>query len=397
MRGFIRQRSPGSWQLGWKEQDPVTGAWKQKTTTFHGKKSDAEARLADLVNSINTGSYVAPNRITVREFLEQWLRDYVELHVPKENTRIAYRVIVRSHLIPSLGAVPLVNLTPTRINAYYREKLASGRLKGTGKKGESEVTRKPLSPKTVRNHHLALHKALECAVRWRLIARNAADAADPPTKPQTEMSTWTLSEVVAFLSMAKESGNRYYPLFAALLYTGARLGELLGARWTDTDLDAGTIVVQQTLEKSGRNPRFGTPKSKKSRRIIPLHTELVPILKTWKATQNEERLLLGTDYRDFGLVFTIPGGGPVNGDNLRTQTFARLVKQAGVRPARIHDLRHCYASTMLAKGMQLGMISDLLGHSSISVTKDIYTHLDLETKRAAVNQLGPLFAAGAGG
>lgn len=236
MRGALRQRSPGTWELRWRDQDPVTGAWRDRSTTFRGTKKQADAKLADILNAMNTGSYVEPNRITAREFLERWLRDYVELHVPKENTRIAYRVIVRSHLIPVLGAIPLAKLTPTRIQEYYRQRLASGRLKGKGKKGESEPTGKPLGPKTVHNHHLALHKALDCAVKWGLIARNVCDAADPPKKPQTEMTTWTPAEVVAFLETAKKSGNRYYPLFAAAIYTGSRLGELLGARWTDVDL-----------------------------------------------------------------------------------------------------------------------------------------------------------------
>jgi integrase len=299
-------------------------------------------------------------------------------------------------LIPSLGAIPLAKLTAARIQQYYRETLASGRLRGTGKTGPSEATGKPLGAKTVHNHHLALHKALESAVKWGLVARNAADAADPPQKPQTEMTTWTPAEAVKFLTTAKESGNRYYPLFAALLYSGARLGELLGARWADVDLDAGTLIVQQTLEKSGRSPRFGTPKSKRSRRTIPLPDELVAILRPWRATQNEEKLLLGPDYRDFGLVFTIPGGGPINEDNLRNQTYDPLVTLAGVRRIRPHDLRHCYASTLLADGVPLKTVSELLGHSSVSITADIYGHLTLETKRAAVERLGSIFAAGGG-
>jgi len=201
---------------------------------------------------------------------------------------------------------------------------------------------------------------------------------DPPKRPQ------------------QESRNRYYPLFAALLYTRARLGELLGAPWSDIDLDAGTLVVQQTLEKSETAPRFGTTKSKRSRRTIPLPPELVTILRHWKATQNEERLFLGTAYRDYGLAFTIPGGGPINEDNLRNQPFARLVKLAGVRAVRIHDLRHCYANTLLADGVPLKTVSELLGHSSVSITADIYGHLTLETKREAVNRLGSIFAAGGG-
>jgi integrase len=239
---------------------------------------------------------------------------------------------------------------------------------------------------------MALHKALDCAFRWGLVARNVCDAVDPPKKPQREMTPRTPAQAVTFLETAKGSGNRYYPLFATAIYTGTRLGEVLGLRWTDVDLDGGTIVVQQTLEKSGRAPLYGTPKSKKSRRTIPLPAELVGILRHWKAQQNEERLLLGPAYRDLGLVFTIAGGGPVNGDNLRRRDFARLTKLAGLPAIRPHDLRHTYASLLLADGEQLKTVSELMGHSSVSTTADIYGHLDLAAKRVAVSRLGRILA-----
>jgi integrase len=225
------------------------------------------------------------------------------------------------------------------------------------------------------------------------MARNVCDAVDPPRKPHQEMTAWTPDQVLTFLEAAKASGNRYYPLFATAAYTGTRLGELPGMRWTDVNLDAGTIVVQQTLEKSGRSPVFGTPKSKKSRRTVPLPSELIGILRRWKATQNEERLLLGPDYRDLGLVFTIPDGGAVNGDNLRRRDYARLVKLAGLPAIRPHDLRHTYASLLLADGEQLKTVSELMGHSSVSTTGDIYGHLDLAAKRVAVNRLGRILSA----
>src|SRR5437899_6365699 len=126
MRGALRQRSPGSWELRWKEQDPVTGTWKDRSTTFRGTKKQADAKLADILNAINGGTYVEPNKITVREFLERWLRDYVETVIDKPKTCVYYKTIVKSHLIPSLGAIPLAKLTPAKIHEYCREKLASG-------------------------------------------------------------------------------------------------------------------------------------------------------------------------------------------------------------------------------------------------------------------------------
>ena len=215
---------------------------------------------------------------------------------------------------------------------------------------------------------------------------------DAPKKTRAELQTWTLAEAARFLETARTAGSRYYPLFATALNTGKRLGELLGVRWADVDLDAGTVVVQQTLEKSGRTPRFGPPKTKDSRRTIPLLPELVDALRHWKATQNGDRLLLGPAYRDFGLVFTIPGGGAVSSDDLRKRDLARLVKQARVPAIRSHDLRHCYASTLLAAGVPLKTVSDLMGHSTVGITADVYGQLTLESKREAVGVLSRVLA-----
>ncbi|MBX6772229.1 MAG: site-specific integrase [Chloroflexi bacterium] len=160
------------------------------------------------------------------------------------------------------------------------------------------------------------------------------------------------------------------------------------------DREAGSLTVQQTLERAGRHPRFGTPKTARSRRTVPLPAELVALLRAWKAQQNQERLLLGPAYRDYGLVFTLPDGGPIDHHNLSRRDFARLTAQAGLPRIRFHDLRHASATALLAAGTHLKVVSERLGHASISVTGDIYSHVIPTLQREAAATIGRILASG---
>ena len=175
-----------------------------------------------------------------------------------------------------------------------------------------------------------------------------------------------------------------------------RQGELLGLRWSDVELDRGTLTIQQTLEKPGPSSIFGTPKTAKSRRTISLDADLVAILRVSKAKQNEERLWLGPKYRDLGLVFTIPGSSPVNRQNLSRRDFARVMTAASVPRIRFHDLRHSFASLLLGANFDLKLVSEMMGHSGIAITADTYGHLTLGHKAEAAIVVGRLLA-GAGG
>ncbi|HVC35336.1 MAG TPA: site-specific integrase, partial [Chloroflexota bacterium] len=348
-----------------------------RSLTFAGKKTDAEKKLTEVMRAKDTGTYVEPNKLTVREFLERWLRDYVATRIPKLSTRASYTARVRKHVIPTLGALPLTKLTPGKIQELYRVKLESG-----------------LSSTTVNDVHRVLHRALVYAVKLGLVARNVCDATEPPKRRRPEMATWTPAECLRFLATAQD--NRYHPLFATAIYSGLRQGELLGLRWTDVDLDAGTLTVQQTLEKAGTAPRFGTPKTKKSRRTVPIPAEAVIVLRAWKAEQNQERLLRGPAYRDYGLVFTVAGGAPVSRHNLCRRDFATLTARAGVPRVRFHDLRHTSATLLLAANVNPKVVSERLGHSGIGITMDTYSHVTPTMQRDAANVLGRVLGAARG-
>ncbi|HLG51624.1 MAG TPA: site-specific integrase, partial [Chloroflexota bacterium] len=323
------------------------------------------------------GAYVPPSKLTVREFCERWLQDYVATTIQKPHTRTFYTAMVRTHLLPALGRLLLTHLTPACVQQLYREKLQAG-----------------LSSTTVNAIHRTLHRALACAVRWGLVARNVCDAVEPPRRRRLTPQTWSPEECARFLETARTAGSRYYPLFATALATGLRQGELLGLRWQDLDLAAGTLTVQQTLEAAGTAPRFGTPKTPTSRRTVPLPSGLVAILRQWRAQQNAERLLLGPAYRDYDLVFTLPGGGPIDHRNLCRRDFARLIVQAGVPRIRFHDLRHTSATLLLGAGVNLKVISERLGHSSVSVTGDIYAHVTPTMQQEAAAVLGRVLRLG---
>lgn len=231
MRGHIRQRSKGSWSIvidvG---RDPETGKRRQQWHTVHGTKREAEAKLRELLQSLETGSYVKPTKLTVGEWLEQWLESHVAVHC-SPRTGEGYQSIVRRHLIRALGAIPLTQLQPQHLRSYYARALFQGGIDGEER----------LSRRTILHHHRLLHKALEDAVKEGLVSRNVAKAVDPPRPERSNMATLAPEDVPKFLEVARETP--YYVLFYTALYTGMRRGELLGLRWCDVDLDLTSLSV----------------------------------------------------------------------------------------------------------------------------------------------------------
>jgi len=388
MRGSLRRRGEDSWQfrvfLG---VDPETGKKLYKSHALGGTKKQVEKKCTEILGTLDTGSYVEPAKETVGTYLARWLRDYVEPTVTRTSTRRSYHMIVERHLIPSLGHLLLQRLTPPLVQQYYAAQLTGGRVDADGKR-----TDKPLSRTTVAHHHAVLHAALESAVKWGLVGRNVADAVDPPRIARTEMTTWTPDEARRFLTTAES--HRSYPLLLLALTTGLRAGETFGLRWQDVDLDAGTLAVQQTLEKAGPEPRFGTPKTKKSRRVVTLSPRVVAVLRQHKARQNADRLTLGPGWYDFGLVFTVFDGKPLRPGNFRRDVLDPFIHKAGVPRIRLHDLRHSCATLLLGANVHPKIVSERLGHSNIGITMDLYSHATMTMQREAANVIETSLLAG---
>ena len=371
MGGYIRRRGRGSWEvtvdLG---RDPTTGRRRRRFLSVRGNKRDAERALAEAVHQRDTGIDITPGKITVADYLRRWLRDYAEGAVAA-STFTRYTGIVEHHLIPNLGRLKLAELRPAHIQAAYAAFTRHDRRDGK------------LSPKTIFEHHALLREALTWAVRWQLLARNPADAVSPPRPERHEMRVLSAEEAQRLLEAA--AATRHYALLFSALATGARLGELLGLRWQEVDLDRGMMQITRTARFfSGKGIVFSHPKTHRSRRPIALSAETVRVLSEHRLRQLEERLQVGPAYGDDGLVFAGPQGRPIFDSTVR-RAFYSLAEQAGLGHVRIHDLRHTAATLMLRAGVNPKVVSERLGHATVSITLDTYSHVlpDLQREAAA--------------
>jgi len=357
--------------------DTATGKKLYKSETIRGTKKEAERKRTEVLRALDTGGYVEPEKTTFGEYLVRWLSDYLAPSGRAEWTRRTYTSIIRKHVIPALGCVSLQRLTPAMLQHYYAAKRENGSLGNSWlQKGAS------LSATTLAHHHAVIHEALEHAVKEGLVARNVSDAADPPRIKRGEMKTWSTEEAQRFLIATRES--RSYALFLAAITTGMREAELLGLRWQDIDLVTGSATIQQTLHRAGATPVFGRPKTERSRRQVALLPEFVSALRSHRIGQLAERLAAGSAYRDYGLVFTVPGGAPISPSNLLKREFLPLIEAAKVPKIRFHDLRHTHATMLLADGANPKVVSERLGHASIGITLDTYSHVLPEMQREVV-------------
>lgn len=359
--------------------DPYTGKRKQKWKRIHGYK-EAHQYKRDRIRELEQGVYIADDKMTFGEFALRWLENYAK--GKRNSTYESYEMLVKSHFIPAFGHLRLRNINAEVLNNYYQEKLKNGRLDRTGK-----PTGEPLSPSTVNYHHRVLRRMLKSAVKANLIPRNPTEDAEPPPKNANPRRHFlTSKEARRFLEVARESNSRYYTLYLAAVTTGMRAGELLGWRWSDIDLDRASARVIQTLEKAGREPVFGITKSNAGRHIL-LVPELVEALRQWKRVVDEERIMLGEKYRDYDLVFTVPGGAPIHDGNLARRDYKPLLEKAGLPPIRFHDLRHSAASILLEMGVHPKIVAEMLGHSQINITMDIYSHAIPGLQKVAVEKM----------
>jgi integrase len=379
MRGHIVKRYKNSYtivlNLG---NDPSTGKRRQEWLSVKGTKRDAEKRLADLLHQMDTGTFMKPGKTTLGEFLERWLKDYVW---PDLGPRTAegYETIVRRHLIPKLGRILLIQLKPEHIQKYYSDCLSVGRCDGKG----------GLNPLTVRHHHMALHRALQIAVKWGIINNNPADAIDPPRFQRPEIRVMSEDDIKTFLEAARLTP--YYALFYLALFTGMRRSELLALRWSDVDLPLGQISVSRSIHHlRDRSFVFRAPKTAKGRRTIALPPSAALVLKEHKEKQGDLQLVLGTLPQESDLVFSQPDGAALLPDTI-SHVWSKLAKRVGLEGTRLHDARHTHASLMLKQGIHPKIVQERLGHASIQTTLDTYSHVAPGLQEAAAARFDEAF------
>jgi integrase len=321
----------------------------------HPTRRTAEGHLTQLLAQAQAGDGLPPSRLKLSQFLESWLSDYAEGHVGP-TTLAGYRIIVRRHLVPALGHVPLSRLTAQTIQGYLTRMLQSGR-----------------SSTTALHHYRLLHQALKHAYRWGLIARNPADLVDAPSMRKAPMRVWDEEQTRLFLAEARRS-SRFYALYLTAVLTGMRRGELLGLRWRDVDMLLGTISVQQTFYRLGKQQLFQEPKTQTSRRRVDLPQALVAELAALRKEQQRLSALLGDEYKDHDLVFAQSNGKPLHGGNLSRRDFPAIQKNAKLPRIRFHDLRHCHATQLLRAGVNPKVVQERLGHATPAFTLAVYSH-----------------------
>jgi integrase len=370
MRGTIKQRSKGSWTLWWDEPRAEDGKRRQRSKTIKGTKKDAETRLREILASLDSCSYVVPSKQTVGDFLIRWLKDYAA-HNVRPRTLDGYRDIIEQHLIPSLGPIPLISLTPAHIQKYYSRALESGRLDGKG----------GLSARTVKHHHRLLVEALGHALKWGLVVRNVALAVTPPKPVNSEMHTLDNTGVHKLLEASRRTP--YYPLIHLALYSGLRRSELLGLRWKNVDLGMATVSIVQVMHKlRDGSIVYSEPKTAKSRRMVVLTPTSALALKEHRQKQADLANRLGKPLSGDDLVFCNVDGTPLSPSTV-SHAFLDIARKAGIKGIRLHDLRHSHASLMLKQNIHPKIVQERLGHSTIAITLDLYSHVTPGLQEAA--------------
>lgn len=373
MKGSVRRRG-NKWEYYYRELHPGTGKWRQRSKAGFASRREAEAALRTVLSTMDAGNYVSPSSLSLGDYLTyRWLPS-IKTTI-RASTHASYSRIVRLHIVPRLGAVKLQALDPMMLNEFYGALLREGRVDRPG----------PLSVRSVRYVHAVLHRALRDAMRWQLLTRNVTEAADPPkqnTVMRPLMRTWSAETLREFLTACE--GDRKHPAWLLLASTGMRRGEVLGLSWDDVDLETAQLAVRRTLVAVDMEVAFSDPKTQRSRRVVALDATTVAALRSWRRRQLEDKLALGPAYDDQGFVFTRADGRPYDPNDF-SREFDRRIKRLGLPRIRLHDLRHTWATLALQAGIHPKVVSERLGHSTIAITLDIYSHVTPTLQREAAS------------
>ena len=354
MNGSIRQRSQGSWEIRYRLPADGIGHRKLLAETVRGTKKEAQAVLRDRITAAETGSYVAKDKETVAEFMTRWMETYAVTNCELK-TQQGYRTVIAGYIVPSLGKIRLQRLAAPQIQALY-----------------ADMTQRGLSATSVVSVHHVLNEALGHAVKWGTIAKNVAVGTSPPRIVREQVEMWSVPEINQFLTAAV--ADRFFPVYRLAVLTGLRRSEIFGLKWDAVDLATSTLRVTRILQRiTGLGLVEGRPKTARSRRSFDLAPAAVALLHGVRGTQMEQRLEYGDLWNNTGHVFTQPDGSPIDPDII-SKGFPKLVEANGLPHLTFHGLRHAYASLASLAGVSPKVVSECLGHSSIAITMDIYSH-----------------------
>jgi integrase len=445
MRGSVIRRGDVYYVKIELDPDPATGKRQTKWHSGFRTKREAERARVDLLSKVDRGMYVEPTQETVAEFLDHWL---VTIRPTlKATTWNGYRSKVRNHVLPYIGGMRLTRVDGGTLNELYAQLLEGGRRKPsrTGKgyspavvaraqllRAEglslqatadrlqvefdeaSRITKDTLAsllrrqaayradptktddsltldPSTVKAVHVVLHKAFGAAVKWERLAKNPVDQADPPRVPvdADNVQTWTPDQLRSFLAFTTSSGDRNYALWVLLATTGMRRGEALGLRWQDVHLDAGRLRVVQTILSINGKIAVSEPKTARGRRPIALDPSTVAMMHEHRRRMLEERMLIAPDHSDEGLVFHRADGSALRPETVST-TFLRRQAKLDLPRLTLKGLRHTWATLALEQGIHPRVVQERLGHSTVNITLQVYSHVSPTLHDEAANQIAGL-------
>ncbi len=354
MKGSIKQRSPGSWEISVFLGRDDKGKRIRKTETVRGKKADAERRIREILSDMDRGITPAKTNYTLGEWMDKWLENK-QVDGIREKTDDRYEEHMRIHIKPGLGRIKLAKLSPKQIREFELNLIIGGK-----------------APVGVVAVHTVLKAALEHAVEMEVIGRNPAASVKPPRAQRKPAFVPEERQVNALLAVAKASEHHLWPATYVATYTGMRRGEITALEWKNVNLDAGTLDVVQALIVTANGVKLGPPKSKSSRRTIELDDDIVNMLRQHRARQIDLANVLNIEPSE--IVFPRRGIDGWCRPTVMSRMVSRMAKLAGCPKITLHSLRHFHASGLLQSGVSLPVTAERLGHSSPAITLQIYAH-----------------------
>ncbi len=381
--GSLRKRSDGRWEGRYTVgRDEETGKLLYKNVLAR-TQAECKAKLREAVRSVQQGN--APVAVkaarehtteaaqpTPKLMVGEWLQTWFELYSKpnlRETTQEQYTNFIEKHLVPEIGDIPLEELTGLRLQKLYQDLRTNGRV------AQNKTASSGLSPKTVRSIHMVLHAALEQAVKEGLIKKNPTDSCNPPKLERKEMNVIQPEQVGAYLQAA--ANRNVLPMFYLELTSGLRRGELLALLWTDLNLDKHSISVSKSVRGSQGELKVSAPKTRHSIRTVVIPQQAVDLL------VQEHNL-----HPDNPYMFPSPVTGTMYHPDAATRIHRKLLKDAGIKHVRFHDLRHTFATLALQNGVDIKTLSGMLGHYSSGFTLDTYTHVTDKMQQEAAEKVG---------
>lgn len=371
--GSIFRRQNGQWAG---EVDLGRREGRRARKTFYGRtRREVHDKVVAALRDQQLGKMPSRGTGTVAQFLTTWLENSAKPRL-RPSTYRSYSDLIQLHLIPSIGHLRLDRLGPAHVQSMLNSKLASG-----------------LSPRRVEFIRAVLRTALNQAIKWEMLTKNAATLADSPRVTRRPLQVLSPAEAQRLLEAARD--DRFEALYAVALSLGLRQGEALGLRWQDIDLSQKRLTVVHALQRIDGKLRLVEPKIARSRRSIKLPEVIVDLLGQHRRRQLKDRLLAGARWHESDLVFTTSIGTPLDG-SMVTHRFPELLASAGLPRIRFHDLRHSCASLLLAQGVSPRVVMETLGHSQISLTMNTYTHVMPAAQAEAANAMDRILNSEAG-